>query len=107
MTGGNLRPVAARVYRADAPRQGKVALVTGGSKGIGAATAVYGIIQYGLLHYDNLGQRPQGTLSHYMTYSGVLMLVICAAVGKSARLYEAGLAALAEATAEGRPDHAS
>lgn len=34
-------------------------------------------------------------------------LVVCAAVGKSARLYEAGLAALAEATAEGGPDHAS
>lgn len=28
-------------------------------------------------------------------------LVICAAVGRSARLYEAGLAALAEATADG------
>jgi O-antigen ligase len=46
---------------------------------IGAATAVYGIIQYGLLHYDNLGRRPQGTLSHYMTYSGVVMLVLGAA----------------------------
>lgn len=34
-------------------------------------------------------------------------LVICAAVGESARLYEAGLAALAEATDKGRPDHAS
>ena len=34
-------------------------------------------------------------------------LVICAAVGQSARLYEAGLAALAEATADGRPDHAT
>ena len=34
-------------------------------------------------------------------------LVICAAVGQSARLYEAGLAALAEATAEGRADHAT
>jgi O-antigen ligase len=49
---------------------------------IGAATAVYGIIQYGLLHYDNLGQRPQGTLSHYMTYSGVVMLVLCAAASR-------------------------
>ena len=49
---------------------------------VGAATAVFGIIQYGLLHYDNLGQRPQGTLSHYMTYSGVLMLVICAAAAR-------------------------
>ena len=34
-------------------------------------------------------------------------LVVCAAVGKSARLYEAGLAALAEATAKGWPDHAT
>lgn len=34
-------------------------------------------------------------------------LVVCAAVGRSARLYEAGLSALAEATGEGRPDHAS
>ena len=33
-------------------------------------------------------------------------LVICAAVGQSARLYEAGLAALAEATADGSPDSA-
>ncbi|GAA3589179.1 hypothetical protein GCM10022419_084480 [Nonomuraea rosea] len=32
-------------------------------------------------------------------------LVVCAAVGQSARLYEAGLAALAEAT--GRPDRAT
>ena len=34
-------------------------------------------------------------------------LVVCAAVGKSARLYEAGLAALAEATAQGGRDHAA
>lgn len=34
-------------------------------------------------------------------------LVICAAVGQSTRLYEAGLAALAEATADGRPDSAT
>lgn len=33
-------------------------------------------------------------------------LVVCAAVGQSARLYEAGLAALAEATSTGRPDNA-
>jgi O-antigen ligase len=49
---------------------------------VGAATAIFGIIQYGVLHYDNLGQRPQGTLTHYMTYSGVLMLVICAAAAR-------------------------
>jgi alkylhydroperoxidase family enzyme len=33
-------------------------------------------------------------------------LVVCAAVGRSSRMYEAGLAALAEATAEEGPDHA-
>ena len=49
---------------------------------VGAASAVFGIIQYGVLHYDNLGQRPQGTLTHYMTYSGVLMLVIAAAAAR-------------------------
>ena len=38
----------------------------------GAASALVGILQYGVLHYDNLGQRPQGTLTHYMTYSGVV-----------------------------------
>jgi O-antigen ligase len=49
---------------------------------VGAASAAFGIIQYGILQYDNLGQRPQGALTHYMTYSGVLMLVICAAVAR-------------------------
>jgi O-antigen ligase len=49
---------------------------------VGAANAVYGIIQYGVLHYDNLGRRPEGALTHYMTYSGILMLVICAALAR-------------------------
>lgn len=48
----------------------------------GAASAAYGIFQYAILHYDNLGQRPQGTLGHYMTYSGLLMLVIGAALAR-------------------------
>jgi O-antigen ligase len=49
---------------------------------VGAVSAALGIIQYGLLNYDNLGQRPQGTLGHYMTYSGLLLLVTCAAVAR-------------------------
>lgn len=49
---------------------------------VGAASAAYGIFQYGLLHYDELSQRPQGTLGHYMTYSGILMLVIGVALAK-------------------------
>jgi O-antigen ligase len=48
----------------------------------GAASAAYGIIQYGVLHYDNLGKRPEGALTHYMTYSGILMLVVCAAAAR-------------------------
>jgi len=49
---------------------------------VGAASAAYGIIQYAVLHYDNLGRRPEGALTHYMTYSGILMLVICAAAAR-------------------------
>ena len=49
---------------------------------VGAASAIVGVLQYSVFHYDNLGQRPQGTLTHYMTYSGVLMLVICVAAAR-------------------------
>jgi len=34
-------------------------------------------------------------------------LVVCAAVGQASRLYDAGLAALAEATGTARPDNAT
>jgi O-antigen ligase len=60
----------------------RAALVLDVIVSVGAASAAYGIIQYGLLHYDNLGRRPEGAMSHYMTYSGLLMLVICAAAAR-------------------------
>ncbi len=47
-----------------------------------AVSAVFGIVQYGILHYDHLGQRPQGTLGHWMTYSGLLMVVIGVAIAR-------------------------
>ena len=47
-----------------------------------AVSAALGIFQYGILHYDQLSQRPQGTLGHYMTYSGLLMIVITAALAR-------------------------
>ncbi len=62
-----------------------------GSRGVTLATvvvscagvsAVYGIVQYGILHYDQLSQRPQGSLGHYMTYSGLLMLVLGVAIAR-------------------------
>jgi O-antigen ligase len=49
---------------------------------VGAASAIIGIVQYGILNFDNLGRRPQGSLGHYMTYSGLLMLVITAAAAR-------------------------
>jgi O-antigen ligase len=49
---------------------------------VGAAGAAFGIVQYGMLHFDSLGKRPQGISHHYMTYSGFLMLGICAALAR-------------------------
>jgi O-antigen ligase len=49
---------------------------------VGAAVAIIGVYQYTLLNYDTLGKRPEGTLSHYMTYSGVLMLLVCATAAR-------------------------
>lgn len=43
---------------------------------VGAASAVFGVVQYGIFEYDNLGQRPTGSMGHYMTYSGLLVLVL-------------------------------
>jgi O-antigen ligase len=47
-----------------------------------AASAAFGIFQYGVLQYDQLQMRPRGTLGHYMTYSGLLMLVIGCALAR-------------------------
>jgi O-antigen ligase len=49
---------------------------------VGAASAAFGIVQYGVLQYDQLGMRPRGTLGHWMTYSGLLMLVLGCALAR-------------------------
>jgi len=49
---------------------------------VGAASAVFGVVQYGILEYDDLGQRVRGTMGHYMTYSGQLVIVIALAGGR-------------------------
>ena len=66
----------------DLARGRRASLVVDVIVSVGAASAAYGIVQYGVLHYDNLGRRPEGALTHYMTYSGILMLVLCAAVAR-------------------------
>jgi putative inorganic carbon (hco3(-)) transporter len=48
---------------------------------VGALNALFGIVQFSLLRYDNIHLRPQGNLM-YMTYSGVLMLVACTAAAR-------------------------
>lgn len=51
---------------------------------LGSAAAIYGVFQYvaSTSYEDLLRNRPHGSLNHYMTFSGVLMLVICAAVAR-------------------------
>ena len=49
---------------------------------IGALMAVVGIVQFGILKFDSLAKRPTGAFSHYMTYSGTLMLVACTAAAR-------------------------
>ncbi len=48
----------------------------------GAISAVIGVVQFGILEFDSLGQRPRGLLGMYMTYSGQLMLIACAATAR-------------------------
>ena len=49
---------------------------------VAALSAAIGLVQFGILKWDDLGQRPQGALGMYMTYSGQLMLVACLAVAR-------------------------
>src|ERR1700694_4917194 len=70
-----LVPVAHRfVSRSRAPMLMTVILTCA------AVSAAYGIFQYAILRYDHLGMRPRGTLGHWMTYSGLLMMVIAIAL---------------------------
>ena len=70
-------PLAYRLFRGNRALLAVDVIIT-----VGAISATFGIIQYLILSYDNLGRRPQGMLGLYMTYSGLLMLVTCAAVAR-------------------------
>ena len=70
-------PLAYRLFRGKRALLAVDVIIT-----IGAVSAAFGIVQYLILSYDNLGQRPRGMLGLYMTYSGLLMLVACAAVAR-------------------------
>jgi len=70
-------PIAYRLLRGQRTLKAVDVMITAG-----ALSAVYGIVQYGIFDFDNLGQRVQGTLGHYMTYSGLIMLVACVAAAR-------------------------
>jgi len=70
-------PIAYRLLRGERSLTAVDVIIT-----IGAINAVYGIVQYGILNFDNIQNRIQGNLGHYMTYSGVIMLVACIAVAR-------------------------
>ena len=75
-----LVPIAYRLLRGERSLKAVEVIIT-----VGAVHAVYGIVQYGILNFDDtplVSQRVQGLLSHYMTYSGLIMLVACTAAAR-------------------------
>jgi O-antigen ligase len=71
-------PLTARL----AARNGRATTIVNVIIALGAAGALYGVVEYSLLNYDTLDKRPLGSLGHYMTYSGVIMLVLGATVAR-------------------------
>jgi O-antigen ligase len=49
---------------------------------LGAVGAFVGVVEYTILGFDSLQNRPTGLLTHYMTYGGVIMLTLSAAVAR-------------------------
>ena len=70
-------PIAYRLLAGSRAQSAVDVLIT-----VGAVSAAIGIIQFGILKFDDLGQRPRGALGLYMTYSGQLMLVACVAAAR-------------------------
>ena len=70
-------PIVYRLARRERAQTLATVVVT-----VGAITAVWGVVQYGILEYDHLGRRPDGTMGHYMTYSGLLVLTIALAAAR-------------------------
>ena len=70
-------PLAYRIFRGRRSITAIDVVIT-----VGALHAIYGVVQYGVLNYDTLDRRVNGVLGHYMTYSGVTMLVACTVVAR-------------------------
>lgn len=70
-------PMVARLSRGDRAMSTLNAILV-----VGAVGALIGVAEYALFGFDDLHKRPTGSLSHYMTYSGVIMLALSAAVAR-------------------------
>ncbi len=70
-------PMAARLCRGERAMTTLNVIIA-----FGAVGAIVGVIQATMFGYDNLSKRPEGSLTLYMTYSGVIMLVLCATVAR-------------------------
>jgi O-antigen ligase len=70
-------PMAYRLFQGDRTLKVVDVIIT-----VGALNAVYGIVQYSFLKHDTIETRIQGNLGHYMTYSGVIMMVACIAFAR-------------------------
>ena len=70
-------PIAYRLLRGERAVRAVDVIIT-----VGAVSAAIGIVQFGILKFDDLGQRPRGSLGLYMTYSGQLMLIACLAAAR-------------------------
>jgi O-antigen ligase len=70
-------PMVARLARGDRAMSALNAVLV-----VGAVGALIGVAEYTIFGYNDLHNRPTGSLSHYMTYSCVIMLTLCAAVAR-------------------------
>ena len=70
-------PIAYRLLRGDRSLVAVDVIIS-----VAALSAAIGIVQFGILKWNEIGQRPQGALGMYMTYSGQLMLVACVVVAR-------------------------
>ncbi len=70
-------PMAYRLLRGERSLTAVAVIIS-----VAALSAAIGIIQFGILKWNDLEQRPKGSLGLYMTYSGQLMLVTCLVVAR-------------------------
>ena len=70
-------PMAARLCRGERAMTTLSVIIA-----FGAVGAIIGVIQATMFGYDNLNKRPEGSLTLYMTFSGIVMLVLCATVAR-------------------------